>query len=47
MMGTTLDEMLDILRDSGKPVKHLGLAKSGDPSHPRTLGYATLLVLWH
>ncbi|WP_025139655.1 DUF1643 domain-containing protein [Achromobacter sp. DH1f] len=41
-----LDEMLAILRDSGKPMKHLGLTKSGDPGHPQILGYATPLVPW-
>lgn len=41
-----LDEMLAILRDSGKPIMHLGLTKSGDPGHPQMLGYATPLAPW-
>jgi hypothetical protein len=27
--------MLAILRDSGEPMKQLGLTKSGDPGHPQ------------
>lgn len=41
-----LEEMLAILRESGKPMKHFGLAKSGDPLHPQMLSYSTPLVLW-
>ncbi|WMD23909.1 DUF1643 domain-containing protein (plasmid) [Achromobacter seleniivolatilans] len=41
-----LEEMLALLRASGKPIKHLGLTQSGDPRHPVMLGYDTPLVLW-
>ena len=34
------------LRDSGKPVMHFGLTKSGDPKHPLMLGYSTPLIEW-
>jgi hypothetical protein len=40
------DEMLALLRASGKPMMHLGLTRSGDPRHPLTLAYATPLVNW-
>lgn len=34
------------LLESGKPVMHLGLTKSGDPKHPLMLGYDTPLVAY-
>ena len=41
---------LELLRDrlvtSGKPVKVFGIAKSGDPLHPLTLGYDLPLREW-
>lgn len=41
-----LDDLLNLLISSGKPVKTFGLTKSGDPKHPLTLGYATPLIPW-
>jgi hypothetical protein len=40
------DCLLQAFWASGKPVKHLGLTKSGDPKHPLMLGYATPLQDW-
>ena len=37
------DVLLDALLSSGKPVRHFGLTKSGDPKHPLMLGYDTPL----
>jgi hypothetical protein len=37
------DVLMDALISSGKPVRHFGLTKSGDPKHPLMLGYATPL----
>ena len=34
------------LLESGKPVMHFGLTKSGDPKHPLMLGYDTPLIEW-
>lgn len=39
-----IDDCLDLLHDTGKPVKSFGLSKGGDPLHPLMLGYATELV---
>lgn len=39
-----IDEALNGLRKCGKPLKCLGLTKSGDPKHPLMLAYDTLLV---
>lgn len=36
----------DVLIGSEKPVKHLGMSKSGDPLHPLMLGYDTPLNDW-
>ncbi|MBB5190088.1 hypothetical protein HNQ50_000798 [Silvimonas terrae] len=41
-----LDDLLDVLVDSGKPVMHLGLTKDGDPKHPLMLAYSTKLQEW-
>ena len=41
-----LDALLQKLVASGKPVKHLGLTKSGDPKHPLYLPAVTPLVDW-
>lgn len=38
-----IDECLDLLRDTGKPIKAFGLSKGGDPLHPLMLGYGTEL----
>ena len=40
------DVLLDALVSSGKPVLHFGKTKAGDPRHPLTLGYDTLLTPW-
>lgn len=37
------DVLLDALLSSGKPVRHFGLTKAGDPMHPLMLGYDTPL----
>lgn len=37
------DVLLDALVSSGKPVRHFGLTKAGDPMHPLMLGYDTKL----
>lgn len=37
------DVMLEALLSSGKPVRHFGLTKGGDPGHPQMLAYATPL----
>lgn len=34
------------LRASGRPIRHLGLTKGGDPRHPLMLGYDTPLEDW-
>lgn len=41
-----LDELLGTILSTGKPVKHFGLTRSGDPKHPLTLGYDTPLTDW-
>lgn len=38
------DVLMDALNSSGKPVRHLGLTKGGDPRHPLMLGYSTPLL---
>lgn len=38
------DVLMDELVSSGKPVRHFGLTKAGDPKHPLMLGYTTPLV---
>ena len=40
------DQMEQLFRDSGKPIKVFGLTKSGDPLHPLFLPYSTQLVDW-
>lgn len=40
------DVLMDALVSSGKPVKHFGLTKAGDPKHPLMLGYSTELQDW-
>lgn len=45
LAGASSWATLDILRDSGKPMKHLSLTKWGDPGRPQMLGYATPRVL--
>lgn len=39
-----MDETLELLRQMGKPIKHLGLTTSGDPKHPLMLAYSTPLM---
>lgn len=41
-----LGVFLELLLESGKPVFHLGLTKTGDPSHPLLLGYDTPFTPW-
>lgn len=41
-----LIQVLNWLRNSGKPVYHFGLTGSGDPKHPLMLGYDTPLAPW-
>jgi hypothetical protein len=36
--------VINMLIDSGKPIKTFGLTKSNDPKHPLMLGYNTKLV---
>lgn len=38
------DVLMDALVSSGKPVRHFGLTKAGDPKHPLMLAYSTPLV---
>ncbi|AVS68170.1 hypothetical protein C8245_23125 [Paracidovorax avenae] len=45
-MHNELDELLSLLRGTGKPVRHFGLTKGGDPKHPLMLGYDTQLAEW-
>lgn len=42
-MHNELDELLSLLKGTGKPVMHFGLTKGGDPKHPLMLGYVTPL----
>lgn len=42
-MHNELDELLSLLRGTGKPLRHFGLTKGGDPKHPLMLGYDTQL----
>jgi hypothetical protein len=39
-----VDDVVALLRASGRPLKCLGLTKGGDPRHPARLGYGTPLV---
>jgi len=41
-----LEELTNLLFQSGKPVKVFGFTKSGDPKHPLMLGYDTPLIPW-
>lgn len=41
-----LDRVMQLLKDSGKPIFCLGTTISGDPKHPLTLGYNTKLIEW-
>lgn len=36
-----------ILKETQKPIYHLGLTKAGHPKHPLYIGYATQPELWH
>jgi hypothetical protein len=40
------DDVMRMLRASGKPVKVFGLSKDGDPLHPLMLAYSTQLSEW-
>ena len=35
-----------LMRETGRPLHHLGLTKDGHPKHPLYIGYATRPVLW-
>jgi hypothetical protein len=39
-----MKDLMHTLLDSGKPVLHFGITKSGDPKHPLMLGYDTQLT---
>ena len=41
-----VQQLEDVLLNSGKPVKTFGFTKSGDPKHPMMLGYDTEIVDW-
>jgi hypothetical protein len=41
-----LDNFMELLKQSGKPIFCLGKTLSGDPKHPLMLGYSTQLVEW-
>ena len=43
-MRDRLDEIMSLLKRSGKPVLCFGLTASGDPKHPMMLSYETKLV---
>ena len=45
-MRADFDIVLNMLLASGKPVRHLGLTKRGDPRHPLMLDYSTSLISW-
>jgi hypothetical protein len=38
--------IITLLRQSGKPLFHLGLTQSGAPKHPLYIGYTTQPMLW-
>lgn len=41
-----MNNLLSELMESGKPVLHFGITKSGQPKHPLMLGYDTALTEW-
>lgn len=41
-----IDAAQHLLRQTGKPLMHMGLTASGDPKHPLMLGYDTPLTEW-
>jgi len=43
-LHASIDELLELLRASGKPLLSFGLTASGDPMHPLMLGYDTPLT---
>lgn len=45
-MHNEFDELLSLLKGTGKPLMHFGLTKGGDPKHPLMLGYDTALRPW-
>jgi hypothetical protein len=45
-MRSKFDWAMDVIEGFGKPVRILGLSKSGDPLHPLMLGYDTPLIEW-
>jgi len=45
-MRGDFDTVLAMLLTSGKPVRHFGLTKGGDPKHPLMLGYSTPLTAY-
>ena len=44
-MHNEIDELLSLMRGTGKPVMHFGLTKGGDFRHPLMLAYDTPLTL--
>ena len=38
--------MADLLRETGKPLFHLGLSKAGHPKHPLYIGYSQQPIIW-
>jgi hypothetical protein len=45
-LRSELDDFMDLLKQSGKPLFCLGKTASGDPKHPLMLGYSTQLIEW-
>jgi len=43
-LHSRLDEVMCLLKESGKPVKSFGFTGSGDPKHPLMLSYKTKLI---
>ncbi len=41
-----VEAVRELICESGRPVKCLGLTKGGDPKHPLMLGYSTALQDW-
>lgn len=45
-LRSELDNFMNLLKQSGKPLFCLGKTTSGDPKHPLMLGYSTQLIKW-
>lgn len=39
-------QVVELLRQSGKPILHLGLSKQGHPKHPLYIAYAQQPEIW-